>query len=361
MKTLNQFSKSLFFLVMVFVLSTGVFKLEANIFSSSDLDECANERVAAGLKYKYCYRDKVAAETELSTLKTQFKNEKENLEELITSKNNQIASLDKELANLKLQREEDKKLSDEKIKELQGTIDILQKDSGNREKELLAENKRLQQRFTDEIKKARDALQEEVNRNIKELEALKKDYEDRIAQLQKSENNLKDELSQLKKLTKDQRMELERLKSQEKELEKQLQNEIQLGQIRLKKFHNKLIINIDNRISFDSGKAELKDEILKAFDKIAQILVDFPENRIMIEGHTDDDKITGGRFKDNWQLSTERALSVLRYLLENKKLDKSRFMAAGYGEHSPIVPNTTPQNKALNRRVDIVVVPRVPH
>jgi len=65
------------------------------------------------------------------------------------------------------------------------------------------------------------------------------------------------------------------------------------------------------------------------------------------------------RFRDNWQLSTERALAVLDYLLQDKNLNPLRFSAAGYGEYRPLVPNDTPENRALNRRVDIVVIPAV--
>ncbi len=79
----------------------------------------------------------------------------------------------------------------------------------------------------------------------------------------------------------------------------------------------------------------------------------------MIEGHTDNDKIIGGRYKDNWRLSSARALAVLRYVLKNRGLDRSRFSFAGYGEFNPVVANRSRSNKALNRRVDIVVIPRV--
>jgi chemotaxis protein MotB len=65
------------------------------------------------------------------------------------------------------------------------------------------------------------------------------------------------------------------------------------------------------------------------------------------------------RFRDNWELSTERALAVLGYLLQDTNLNPVRFSAAGYGEHRPLVSNATKENRALNRRVDIVVIPTV--
>ncbi len=191
------------------------------------------------------------------------------------------------------------------------------------------------------------------------MEELKKNYSDIISKLNATIANLNNELSSLKKLTQAQKEELERMSDQANELEKKLSEEIKLGQIRLKKFHNKLIINLDDRISFDSGSSDLKKEILPALDKITEILAKYPENTIMIEGHTDNIPIKSRKFRDNWQLSTERALSVLNYILQEKKLNKTRFGAAGYGEFHPIVANDTPENRALNRRVDIVLIPRI--
>jgi len=149
------------------------------------------------------------------------------------------------------------------------------------------------------------------------------------------------------------------MKMQADELEKQLADEIRKGEIRLKRFHDKLVINIDDRISFDSGSAELKKEILPALGKITRILGDFPEYNIVVEGHTDNVPIRTRQFRDNWQLSTERALAVLNYVLnQDRKLNQARFSAAGYAEFNPIVSNDSAANRALNRRVDIVVIPR---
>jgi len=127
----------------------------------------------------------------------------------------------------------------------------------------------------------------------------------------------------------------------------------------LRKYHDRLIINLDDKICYDSGSAELKKEILPALNKIMKIIEKYSENRIIIEGHTDDVPIASKRFRNNWQLSTERALSVLAYILKSQQLDPHRFSAAGYGEFNPIVQNNTPENRALNRRVDIVVLPKV--
>ena len=335
--------------------------VRAGLFGPSELEKCKNEKVALELKLKYLYRDRVAVENELDAMKRQYRNETANLKERIKRLDTSIENLTSQLEICRKEKEENKDLSDKRIAELEKTIDILKKKSSSREKDLLEKIARMEKDHEEQLKRFRDALQEERDRYLNELSELKKLCDTRITQLENQVENLNAELSSLKKLTQQQKDELERMASQEKELEKQLQEEIKNGEIRLKKFHNKLIINIDNRISFDSGSAELKSSVFPALRKISKILQDYPENHIMVEGHTDTDKIVRGtKFEDNWQLSTERALAVLRYLLKNDRLDRSRFAAAGYGEFNPIVPNDTPQNKALNRRVDIVVIPRVP-
>ena len=165
----------------------------------------------------------------------------------------------------------------------------------------------------------------ERQKHLKELSDLRNDYEKKIAELKKEIADLNNELSNLKKLTEKQKEELARMEDQAKELEKQLADEIKKGDIKLKRFHDKLIINIDDKISFDSGKADLKKEIMPALEKITAILDNFPENKIIVEGHTDNVPISTSRFRDNWQLSTERALSVLNYILREKRLNLVAF------------------------------------
>ena len=310
--------------------------------------------------YKNLYNEKIAVELELKSVQRQFANEKANMETAIKDLERRIEKLNGEIEACNKQREKDNSLCESRVKELQATIDALQKKGSDREKDLVEESKKMQARYESELAKLRQELQEERERRIKELDELRKSYEARIADMRASIANLSDEMAGLKKLTKAQQDELDRMKMQADELEKQLADEIRKGEIRLKRFHDKLIINIDDRISFDSGSAELKKDILPALQKITKILGDFPEYNIVVEGHTDNVPIKTRQFRDNWQLSVERALAVLNFVLnQDRKLNQARFSAAGYGEYNPIVSNDTAANRALNRRVDIVVIPRV--
>lgn len=310
-------------------------------------------------EYHLLFSEKVALELELKQLNRQFTNERANLKSRISELEKSINDLNNKIALLEKSSDEEKKALQGRIKDLENVRDILKKKGTEREKQLVQENKNLQLKCREENERLRNELQKERELKIAELARQKQDYEKRISDLESRLANITGELSEFKKLSESQKRELERMSSQANELEKQLEEEIKKGQIRLKRVHEKIIINIDEKISFDTGKADLKKNVLNALDKISKILSNYPENTIMIEGHTDNVPIHNMWFRDNWQLSTERALAVLNYLLRNTNLNPSRLAAVGYGEYQPEVLNDSDENRALNRRVDIVVIPRL--
>ncbi|EMI72707.1 OmpA/MotB family protein [Leptospira noguchii] len=309
-------------------------------------------------EYNKVYNEKITLEIELDSLRTRYRNETENSKKERLEFDSKIRSLEELLSREKEFRDKDNDLNVEKIKVLENQISILKAKSSNKEKELIDENERQSKKFRDLIDNLKEDLEKERANCQNKTEALQKEYEKKISDLEGRILVLNDEISKLKHLSENQKKELDRLSDQANELESKLTDEIKKGQIRLKRFHNRLVINIDDKISFDSGSADLKKQIFPALDKIKEILGNYPGNLIIIEGHTDNVPIRTKKFSDNWQLSGERALSVLHYFLESKILDPRNFSLAGYGEFQPIVSNDTPENRALNRRVDIVVVPR---
>ncbi len=107
---------------------------------------------------------------------------------------------------------------------------------------------------------------------------------------------------------------------------------------------------------FDLGDRNLKNEAIPALDEVAALLRNMP-NEVIVEGHTDNLPVSGGTYQSNWELSIARALSVIEYFV-SKGLNPERFIAAGYGEYHPIYPNDTPENRALNRRIEINIIRR---
>lgn len=102
---------------------------------------------------------------------------------------------------------------------------------------------------------------------------------------------------------------------------------------------------------FESGKAELTQEMIEVIDKILPTLKKLSKDyEIIVEGHTDNVPINTPQFASNWELSTARATSVVRYII-SKGIEPSKISAIGYGEYRPVAPNDTPQNRQKNRRV----------
>ncbi|WP_039765495.1 MULTISPECIES: OmpA family protein [unclassified Caldicellulosiruptor] len=109
-------------------------------------------------------------------------------------------------------------------------------------------------------------------------------------------------------------------------------------------------------VLFNSGSAQLTPQAKEVVHEIAKILEKVPNNDIRIEGHTDNVPIHNKYFYSNWELSTARATTVLQEILRVSKVKPERFSVVGYGEYRPIASNKTPQGRALNRRVTIVIL-----
>lgn len=116
-----------------------------------------------------------------------------------------------------------------------------------------------------------------------------------------------------------------------------------------------VFVDIKEAILFEMGKSEIKPSGLEVLEELEGLFKDF-ENDIVIEGHTDNVPINTREYESNWELSTARAVSVVRYLSDVEGLSPERFSATGYGEYRPIAPNDTRENRSANRRVNILII-----
>lgn len=145
------------------------------------------------------------------------------------------------------------------------------------------------------------------------------------------------------------------LKPAIEQLEQDLMPEIQQGKIDLSLQPRGLVMSLREAGFFGSGEAELRSEALVILTKVAQALTRIP-GQIRLEGHTDNTPINTSKYPSNWQLSTARAITLLRLLRDKYHVPADRLAVAGYGEYSPLSPNDTPANRAKNRRVDVVIL-----
>ena len=156
-------------------------------------------------------------------------------------------------------------------------------------------------------------------------------------------SNQLDELSQAKKL-----------------LEERLGQEISDKQVKLQMMEKGLVITVVGDLLFDSGKAKIRSEAYPLLDKVSVVLKDNMAGfNVGIEGYTDDVPIKHSSWKSNWELSSARALSVLHYLVKDEGVAPQRLSAIGFGEYRPVASNDTKEGRKLNRRVEIVIQPKV--
>jgi len=116
-----------------------------------------------------------------------------------------------------------------------------------------------------------------------------------------------------------------------------------------------LVISLTGEILYEQGRAEIREQGREVLAMISDILKDIP-NDIMIEGHTDNVPIRTNEFPSNWELSTARAVNVIKFLIEERNVDPARLSAAGYSEYRPVADNSTAAGRAENRRVEVVVL-----
>ena len=155
--------------------------------------------------------------------------------------------------------------------------------------------------------------------------------------------------------------EIQRLTRTHAELTKSLEAEIAKGDIKIKQVRDRLTINMVDRVLFDSGQSQVKPAGLKVLKQVSDILKNVTDKQIRIEGHTDNVPIgvkLKERFPTNWELSTARATSVVRYLIEEGGVDRANLSAVGYADTRPLASNDAEEGRTANRRIEIALYPK---
>jgi len=122
----------------------------------------------------------------------------------------------------------------------------------------------------------------------------------------------------------------------------------------------KVYVSMENKLLFNSGSWAVNSRGREAVVQLGNVLAQNPEIAVLIEGHTDDVPYGGsGNIQNNWDLSTKRATAIVNILTENNSIPKDNLTAAGRGEYAPIAPNTSTEGKAKNRRIEVVLTPKL--
>ncbi len=185
-----------------------------------------------------------------------------------------------------------------------------------------------------------------------------------ISELRRKVDDLDAENRKLKaenaNLAKAKEEQVQKVSSTYENMIEKMKSEISKGQVTISELKGKLTVNMVDSILFDSGKAEVKKGGLEILGKVISILKDVKDRSIRIEGHTDNVPISRAlaqRYPTNWELSAARAINVTRFL-QDQGIDPGLLSAVAYGEWKPVAENDTPEGRAKNRRIEIVLVPK---
>jgi chemotaxis protein MotB len=200
-----------------------------------------------------------------------------------------------------------------------------------------------------DLEKNLAACEQKSNEQAAQIEIMRKEKDDLVKLLQEEKTKTVQVVAAKEETSKTYSDMIEKMKS-----------EIAEGQVTITELKGKLTVNMVDAILFDSGKADIKPEGRQILQKVADVIGQVEDKAIRVEGHTDNVKISSAltrAFPSNWELSAARATNVARYL-QRMGVDPNLLSAAAYGEYRPVSENDTPEGRAMNRRIEIVLVPK---
>ena len=179
-----------------------------------------------------------------------------------------------------------------------------------------------------------------LGENVENLEGQNTRLQQALAELQERERQAQQRLETFRNLL------------------QRFQSLIDSGQLRVRIVRNRMVVELPEGILFDSGRADLKDGGQETLKEVAEVLKQIENRSFQIAGHTDNIPIRNRRFQNNWELSTQRAVTVTRFLI-GEGVPANRMSAAGYADTEPTASNDSPEGRAQNRRIEIVLLPNL--
>lgn|SRR5690554_1427927 len=282
-------------------------------------------------------------ESKYATLKDENRELKTDNEDLLSAKNaaqNELEQLQKAYEEAIAERDKlqsDYKATKTNLENLKASYDALEKNSSS----AIAENVQKNRELLVQLEAKEQALETENAR----LETLKKELEARSNRV----------------------AELESLIAAKDTAMTELKNAISRALVDFEgkgltvvQRDGKVYVSMENKLLFESGSWAVGVEGKKAVKQLGSVLADNPDINVLIEGHTDNVPYSGNSIlKGNWDLSTKRATAIVEILRENPSIKPENLTAAGRGEYAPIASNETSEGKAKNRRIEVVLTPKL--
>ena len=287
-------------------------KISLGLLALTMLSSCVTRKLYNELDQQY--KDALAENEQLSSELDLMNSSNTDLENIKRQLAAQLKELQQERSNLNAEIA----AAQNKLRDLESSYNNLEKHS---EETLKAEAARLA--------KAKTEL-EEKSRRVAELESI-------LAANDKQMRALKDNLSNAL-------------------------NAFEGRGLTIEQKNGRVYVSMENKLLFKSGSWTISDEGKEAVVELGKVLADNPDITVLIEGHTDNDKILGNLgdgVKTNWDLSTKRSLTIVSILEQTPHIDKRNLTAAGRSEYAPLSSNNTAEGKAKNRRIEVILTPNL--
>lgn len=297
------------------------------------MSSCVSKKIYNDLENKY---------TDLKKENNNLADEIEDLRKTKTEFETENGSLKDELAKLKSERDKlqtDCAATTNNLKALKESYAALEKNSG----EALTTNMNKNRELLAQLDAKEKALAAEQNR----LNKLRDELASSSQRLSELENMIANKDAAMKKL---------------KETLSKALNAFEGKGLTVEQKNGKVYVSMENKLLFQTGSWAVGAEGRKAVVEVGKVLAQNPDITVLIEGHTDNDKILGtlgGGIENNWDLSTKRATAIVNILAENAGIQKKNLTAAGRGEFAPLMSNDSSEGKAKNRRIEIILTPKL--
>lgn len=306
-------------------------KISAGILVLALTTSCVSSKVYKDLENKYA--DLKKENRQLADENVGLEGEKNRLE--LQSKD-----LQSQLDRLKAERDKlaaDYAAAENSLNTLKSSYSALERNSG----EALDSNMKKNRELLAQLEAKEKALAAEQER----LNKLKSDLQERSQRVDELEGMIAAQEASLKKL---------------KETLSRALNSFEGKGLTVEQKNGKVYVSMENKLLFGSGSWTVGTEGRRAVSEVAKVLAENPEIGVLIEGHTDNVPYNGGgQIVDNWDLSTKRATAIVNIIRENKGVHPQNLTAAGRGEHAPVATNDTAEGKSKNRRIEIILTPKL--
>ncbi|MCL6218773.1 OmpA/MotB family protein [Zunongwangia pacifica] len=254
---------------------------------------------------------------------------------------------------------------DEELAELKAEHESLTAERDKLKNELTS----LQSNY-ENLKSSYDALEKNSSAAIAENSRQNREL---LAQLEEKEKTLAAEQARLEKLQKDLAARSQRIDELEgliaakdakmnalKDAISKALTDFEGKGLTVEQRDGKVYVSMENKLLFNSGSWAVNADGRQAVNQLGNVLAQNPDISVLIEGHTDNVPYGGnGPLKDNWDLSTKRATAIVQILRENSNIDPQNLTAAGRGEYAPVATNDTAEGKAKNRRIEVILTPKL--